>query len=185
MARPLHPMGLATRDHPFGRPFLAPDGGTCSLGGQDVAFLLADLEVRRYYWHVQGAREVCEGGSFDPLCRYDEVWGPVAYFESVAPPPPPLLTGCSVKAVDAMADNFLIPYAKERYPSYYEDIAGAVDWTRLAPVCRDLDGDGDRELIVRLVCCTGGSLSHGRSSSTTPPGSGGRRTPRFATPCSA
>jgi hypothetical protein len=34
-----------------------------------------------------------------------------------------------------------------------------VDWSRVAPVCRDLDHDGDREMIVRLICCTGGSLS--------------------------
>ncbi|HUR87043.1 MAG TPA: hypothetical protein VMY78_17060 [Solirubrobacteraceae bacterium] len=54
-----------------------------------------------------------------------------------------------------MADDFLLPYANERYPAYYDGIVG---WTPDPPRCRDLDGDGDREMIVRLQCCTGGSL---------------------------
>jgi hypothetical protein len=133
-----------------GGPFLAPESGTCALSAQDIAHLLDGLSVRRYYWHVLVAR----AGEAS-----EEVWGATAYFDSVAPPPPPLPRGCSSQAAAAMADEFILPYAEREYPRYYKDTADGVDWSRAAPVCRDLDSDGDREMIVRLNCCTGGSLS--------------------------
>jgi hypothetical protein len=136
--------------HPGG-PFLAPQSTTCGLDSQDVAYLLDDLGVQRYYWHVLAEREGAGG--------IEDVYGPTAYFDAVEPPPPPRPTGCSNQAAAAMADDFILPYAVEHYPSYYADTADAVDWFRSAPVCRDLDGDGNREMIVRLSCCTGGSLS--------------------------
>jgi len=67
-----------------GGPFLDRDGGTCELGPRDVAYLLEGLGVRRYYWHVQVGREVCDSGEFD--CRAEQLWGPTAYFDSVVPP---------------------------------------------------------------------------------------------------
>jgi len=140
--------------HPGGR-FLAPEGTACDLGSQDLAYLLEDLDLGRYYWHVQVQRDVCDA---DEYCDYEQVWGPTAYFDSVEPPPPPRPTGCTRRVARVMADDFLLPHAEERYPRYYKD-AGEIEWGRVAPVCRDLDGDGDREMIVRLVCCTGGSLS--------------------------
>jgi hypothetical protein len=136
-----------------GGPFLDAEVGTCLLGSQALAYLLPDLRLGRYYWHVEAQRETCQA---DATCRNEELWGPTAYFESVAPPPPPRPKGCSARAVQSMADEFLLPYAKKHYPRYYADIAG---WTPRAPLCRDLDGDADREMIVRLLCCTGGSLS--------------------------
>lgn len=138
-----------------GGPFLAPDATECDLGPQDLAYLLDELEVGRYYWHVKAAREVCDDSEFDD-CRYDEAWGPTAYFDSVEPPPPPRPTGCSAQAAAVVADEFILPYANKHYARYYKGITG---WSPSAPVCRDLDGDGDREMIVRLLCCTGGSLS--------------------------
>jgi hypothetical protein len=80
------------------------------------------------------------------------------YFDNVTPPPPPRPKGCSTQAADVMADDFIVPYAKKDLPSYYKDITGDVKWTRLGPICRDLTGDGEREMIVRLGCCTGSSL---------------------------
>ena len=131
-----------------GGPFLAPTTTTCFLGPQDLAYLLVDLSIRRYYWHVQTGRE----GMEDP----EEVWGPTAYFDSVEPPPPPRPSSCSRKAAAVMANDVLLPYAEKRYPRYYK---GVTEWEPSGPICRDLDGDGDREMIVRLLCCTGGSLS--------------------------
>jgi hypothetical protein len=80
-----------------------------------------------------------------------------------------------------MADDFLIPYAKKDLPSYYRDITGDVDWTRLGPVCRDITGDGHREMIVRLGCCTGGSLSPWAIFKHNPPDSGEWPTSKSAT----
>jgi hypothetical protein len=102
-----------------GGPFPAPDSATCLLGPQDVAYLLNDVTVRRYYWHVEAAREVCDPA--DPYqCRNEEVWDPTAYFDTVAPPPPPRPKACSTQAADVMADDFIVPYAKKHYPGYYK-----------------------------------------------------------------
>ena len=92
-------------------------------------------------------------GTFDgiePDQRVDFV-----YFTEVPRP-----RGCSAQAVQALADDVLIPYAKRHYPRYYRGTGeGEIEWQARVPICRDLDSDGDRELIVRLICCTGGSLS--------------------------
>jgi hypothetical protein len=37
--------------------------------------------------------------------------------------------------------------------------AGTLGYERGTLLCRDLTGDGDREMVVRLICCTGGSPS--------------------------
>lgn len=141
-----------------GGPFLQPADGTCGLGSRDLAYLLDDLRVGRYYWHVQAAAEICEEDPDYgyPRCRNEETWGPTAHFESVEPPPPPYPRGCSDQAAEAVAYDFLLPYAKRRYPRYYRGVA---EWAVRGPLCRDLTGDGDREMIVRLLCCTGGSLT--------------------------
>ena len=135
-----------------GGPFLDPDDTDCSLGSRGVAYLLDELEVHGYYWHVQTEREVCDDEEYED-CRYELAWGSTAYFDSVEPPRP---TGCSPQAAAAMGDDLLLPYARKRHPSYFRDVTG---WQPAGPVCRDLDGDGDREMIVRLLCCTGGSIS--------------------------
>jgi hypothetical protein len=133
-----------------GGPFLVRDGGTCDLGAPDVAYLLDDLAVGPYYWHVKVAREVCSA-EFD--CTYEERWGPTAYFDSVEPPPPPPPTGCTRRAARYFAENALLPRAVRKYPRFFRGITG---WTRRLR-CHDLTGDGDPEMIIRLLCCTGGS----------------------------
>jgi hypothetical protein len=138
-----------------GGPFLARDGGTCFLGSQDVAYLLDGLEVRRYYWHVQAARQVCDEATGE--CEYQETWGRTAYFDSVVPPPPPPPTGCTLEAAEYYAHERLLPYAHKHYRRYYRGIDDDI-W-HVARICRDLDRDGEREMIVPLTCCTGGSLS--------------------------
>ena len=138
-----------------GGPFLVPDETDCDLSPYDTAYLLDELEVRRYYWHVKTVREVCDD-EYD--CREDGGWGPTAYLDSVEPPPPPAPTGCSKQAASFVADEFILPFARKREPRYYRDVEPDM-WQPAGPVCRDLNGDGDREMIVRLLCCTGGSLS--------------------------
>lgn len=135
-----------------GGPFLRRRSGTCYLDPRDAAYLLDGLSVAPYYWHVQVAREVC--ATVDD-CRYEETWGPTAFFDSVEPPPPPPPTSCSHRAAEYFADSELLPYAKRRYLRYYRGITGWILTVR----CRDLTGDGEPEMIVRLRCCTGGSLS--------------------------
>jgi hypothetical protein len=140
-----------------GGPFLRPADEDCDLNREDVAYLLDELDVAPYYWHVQVDREVCsppdESGDRD--CRTETVWGPTAYFDSIAPPPP---TGCTPRAAEYFAEEVLLPEARQRYPGYYRETEDA-DWTPRPVICRDLTGDRDREMIVRLTCCTGGSLS--------------------------
>jgi hypothetical protein len=139
-------------------PFLRREGGTCLLDGRDLAYILELDRLGTYYWHVQAGRYHCPTASpYD--CRDEEAWGPIASFESVEPPPPPAPTQCNARAAAHFAANDLLPYAAEKYPSYYEDIAEGVDWGRAPLICRDLTGDRDREMIIRLQCCTGGSLS--------------------------
>lgn len=138
-----------------GGPFLAPEDTDCDLGPHDLAYLLDELEMGRYYWHVKTVREVCDD-EYD--CSREQGWGPTAAFDSVEPPPPPAPTGCSTQAAAFVADEFILPFAAEREPRYYRGMDADI-WQPAGPVCRDLNGDGDREMIVRLQCCTGGSLS--------------------------
>jgi hypothetical protein len=133
-----------------GGPFLDPFGGTCDLGAQDVAYLLKHLEVRGYFWHVEAGHETCDPETGD--CTEDERWGPTAYFDSVEPPPP---SGCSRAAAEYAMDSLLLPYARRHLRRYYRGITG---WFLTKRLCRDLDGDGDREMAILLNCCTGGSI---------------------------
>ena len=135
-----------------GGPFREPEGTDCNIGYRDITYLLEDLGVARYYWHVQTRRYTCFSDDPEPC----SAWGPTAYFESVDPPAP---TKCNKSAAAYFADNDLVPYAQRKYPDYYEDIAGDAEWFRAPLICKDLTGDGDREMIVHLQCCTGGSLS--------------------------
>lgn len=48
--------------------------------------------------------------------------------------------------------------AAEVYADFYEDIAAGADFAADTPLCRDLTGDGDRDMVVAMYCCTGGSL---------------------------
>lgn len=70
-----------------GGPFLDPAGETCSLGPRDVAYLLDDLGVERYFWHVQTYRVQCIDDEYGPDCLDGaSTWGPTAFFDSVVPP---------------------------------------------------------------------------------------------------
>jgi hypothetical protein len=129
-----------------GGPFLAPDGSDCSLEGQSVAWLMTDLTVGRYYWHVRSSQtEVSD----------DSAYGPTAYFDVV---PPPLPRGCTTRAAKALAEAELYPYLRKLAPDFYTD--ETLDrWPVAGPICRDLTGDGDREMIIRLPGGTGGATS--------------------------
>jgi hypothetical protein len=142
-----------------GGPFLDAEDGTCALSSRDVAYLLENLRLGRYYWHVQTESIICEQDpTYGERCDYVRTWGRTAYFESVEPPPPPYPTGCSRQAAEAVAQDFILPYARRRYPRYYRGLSADL-WGVHGPLCVDLTRDGDREMIVRLNCCTGGSLS--------------------------
>lgn len=69
---------------------------------------------------------------------------------------PPIPSECGDAAASAATD-YLLDYAAEVYPSFYEG-GSPVEWF-YDPTCRDLTGDGDPELILILRCCTGGSLT--------------------------
>jgi len=74
-----------------GGRFLEPSGSTCDLAATDVAYLLEDLAVGRYYWHVAVERERCDPAD----CRTEDTYGPTASFDVV---PPPLPRGCTPAA---------------------------------------------------------------------------------------
>jgi len=138
-----------------GGPFLAVQDRDCDLGSKDVAYLLSNLEVQRYYWHVQVAREVCNPDDYD--CDKQEMWGPTAYFDSVAPPEPPPPTRCTTAAAEYMASDRLLPYAHAHKRAWYKGLDD--DDFSVNRICRDLNQDGDREMIVHMQCCTGGALN--------------------------
>jgi len=138
-----------------GGPFLAREGGTCDLGKQDVAYLLTGLDVQRYYWHVRVERDVCDSDTDD--CDYQQTWGPTAYFDSVEPPAPPPPTGCTSRAAEYYTLKRLLPYAHRRDPEFYKNLDDDA-WSRVHK-CSDLNGDGDREMLVRLPGGTGGATS--------------------------
>jgi hypothetical protein len=137
-----------------GGPFLSPQDRDCEIGPQDVAYLLSIPDVQRYYWHVQTDLNDCDA---DPDDCFEETWGPTAYFDSVAPPEPPPPTGCNTAAAEYMAFDRLLPYAHKHKRAWYRGLTA--DDFGVKRICRDLNGDGDREMIVHMQCCTGGSLS--------------------------
>jgi hypothetical protein len=59
----------------------------------------------------------------------------------------------------SVAADTLLPYAHRHHPSFFGRIVSDDMWGRGTLLCRDLTGDGHAEMIVRLVCCTGGSPS--------------------------
>jgi hypothetical protein len=140
-----------------GGPFLDPDATVCDeIGYQDVAYLLKELDIRRYWWHVNASHVSCPDPAQD--CTSEYTWGAPVYFDSVAPPPPPPPTGCSARAADYVAYELLLPYAHKHYRRYY-NMVGDDAWGQPKRICRDLNGDGNKDMIVRLLCCTGGSLT--------------------------
>jgi hypothetical protein len=140
-----------------GGPFLERVGNTCVLDSRAVAHLLGELEVARYYWHVQTEHRDCtEVANDDPQCEYVTAYGPTVFLDSVAPPGPPMPKGCTNRAAEIFGQDVLLPHAESEYPSYFAGIEG---WGAGKAICRDLSGDGDKEMIVRMSCCTGGSLS--------------------------
>jgi hypothetical protein len=107
---------------------------------------MTDLTVRRYYWHVRSSQTEVP---------YDSAYGPTAYFDVV---PPPLPRGCTTRATKALAEAELYPYLRKLAPDFYTDET-LDSWQVAGPICRDLTGDGDREMIVRLPGGTGGATS--------------------------
>src|SRR3954465_284352 len=69
--------------------------------------------------------------------------------------------GCTTAAADDAATAQLLPYADRHAPRFFGQYGGAaaLRYERGTLLCRALTGDGDREMIVRLLCCTGGSPS--------------------------
>ena len=137
-------------------PFVETAGEACGLGPLDLTYRIGELLVAPYYWHVKVRREVCEVAepTFD-RCHVEELWGPVGHFDSIEAPAPPAPRGCTAGAAVRVGEEFLLAHARARSPRYY---ARRPVWTVRPPLCRDLDGDRDREMIVRLVR-TRGALS--------------------------
>jgi hypothetical protein len=64
---------------------------------------------------------------------------------------------CNGSSADAAARSALLPYAERHAPKTYAGGIDKLDYQRGALICRDLTGDGRREMIVRMNCCTGGA----------------------------
>lgn len=142
-----------------GGRFLDPAGEDCDGASSDVALLLSNLRVARYYWHV-GTEGTCPAG--DPY--YGECpnrafrYGPTAHFDSVEPPPPPYPSDWPARAAKVLKTDVILPGARDRRPSYYDGVKDSW-WGVTTVLCRDLTGNEREEMIVQLSCCTGGSLS--------------------------
>lgn len=104
---------------------------------------------RRYYWHV---RVRTAGGAIG--------YGPVSSFRVTEYPP---VTGaCGRTAARELVDRDLLPRADEDLVEQYPDSMpwfAEADWSLRPVLCRDLTGDGKREMITWMQCCTGGSPS--------------------------
>jgi hypothetical protein len=105
-----------------------------------------------YYWHVQTRRETCDA---DGACTWTAAYGPVAAFDSVEPPAP---AGCTPDAAAALAQTVLLPDAQRRPSARVRALASRL-WEVSGPLCRDLTGDGDREMVVRLRPAPGGGAT--------------------------
>jgi hypothetical protein len=66
---------------------------------------------------------------------------------------------CNTTSADAAARSALLPYAERHAPKTYAGGIDKLDYQRGALLCRDLTGDGRREMVVRMNCCTGGAPS--------------------------
>jgi len=64
---------------------------------------------------------------------------------------------CSRSEAQVVGDEQLLPRVDELYPAGYDGDAAARGYSAEV-LCGDLTGDGDREMIVVMYCCTGGSL---------------------------
>jgi hypothetical protein len=74
-----------------------------------------------------------------------------------AKPTPAEPKGCTSRAAEYYTYERLLPYAHKRYPGFYKYMDDDA-WSRVRQ-CRDLDGDGDREMLIRLPGGTGGATS--------------------------
>ena len=122
-------------------------------GGRTLTGMFRDDELAGQDWRCVVGRGEGEDGDHDDF----GFW-----FAGFAPPPgplPPYPSGCSRQAAEALTYDVLLPYAERRRPSYYRRITSRDSWFIRPPLCRDLTGDGERELIVKLSCCTASALS--------------------------
>jgi hypothetical protein len=75
--------------------------------------------------------------------------------------PPARAASCSAAEADAAARTQLLPYADRHDKGFFDQYGGVEEmgYERGLLKCRDLTGDGRREMIVHMQCCTGGSPS--------------------------
>jgi hypothetical protein len=68
---------------------------------------------------------------------------------------------CTAAEADAVAKTLLLPYADAHDKGFFDQYGGVeeMEYGRGLLKCRDLTGDGTREMIVHMQCCTGGSPS--------------------------
>jgi hypothetical protein len=68
---------------------------------------------------------------------------------------------CTAAEADAAARTQLLPYAAAHDKGLFDQFGGVerMGYRRGPLTCRDLTGDGTREMIVHMQCCTGGSPS--------------------------
>lgn len=76
-------------------------------------------------------------------------------------PPAARAASCTAAEADAAAQTQLLPYADAHDKGFFDDFGGVEEmgYRRGLLKCRDLTGDGTREMIVHMQCCTGGSPS--------------------------
>lgn len=65
---------------------------------------------------------------------------------------------CTKQTAQRVGEEQLLPRVAEMKPGFYTDVAGDVEFAAENPLCRDLTGDGEPEMVVVMSCCTGGSL---------------------------
>lgn len=79
----------------------------------------------------------------------------------LAAPPARAAASCSSAQADAAARTQLLPYADAHDHGIYNQFGGTakMGYERGLLKCRDLTGDGTKEMVVHMQCCTGGSPS--------------------------
>src|SRR3712207_3522323 len=76
-------------------------------------------------------------------------------------PPAAHAARCTRAAADQAARTQLLPYADPHDEGFFDEFGGVEElgYAVGSKTCRDLTDDGEREMIVHLQCCTGGSPS--------------------------
>lgn len=71
----------------------------------------------------------------------------------------PVTCGHRGETIGWVREDLIATYAASAYPRYYAGEYAPTEWELGHMMCADLTGDGDREMVARFICCTGGALT--------------------------